>query len=50
MSSILGAPHQVGGPVTDATSRLQFGEDGSTYGPDNLLLRIFSSQFFSKQY
>jgi len=44
MSSILGAPHQVGGPVTDANLAAAVWEDGSTYGPDNLLLRISSSR------
>jgi len=42
MSSILGAPHQVGGSVSDANLAAAVGEDGSTYGPDNLLLRISS--------
>jgi len=44
MSSILGAPHQVGGPVSDANLAAAVWEDGLTYGPDNLLLRISSSR------
>src|SRR6266581_6351979 len=44
ISSIPGAPHQVGGPVSDAHLAAAVWEDGSTYGPDNLLLRISSSR------
>jgi len=41
---ILGALHQVGGAVSDANLAAAVWEDGGTYGPDNLLLRISSSR------
>ncbi len=44
MSSILGALHQVGGAVSEANLAAAVWEDGGTFGPDNLLLRISSSR------
>jgi hypothetical protein len=40
LSHVLTVPRRVGGPAPDATLAAAVWDDGSTYGPDDLLLRI----------
>jgi hypothetical protein len=44
LSNLMGVPHVVGGRVPDAKVVAAVWEDGSTFGPDDLLAQIFNNR------